>query len=1025
MKKLLSFILSIAVLLSVVGVSAVTTSATTISPDSSLLTDTSDFDEGLSSIAFSEKMITGYNLGNVFETTELRNNYTRPAIANIQDHIKYKETLAGNVEVTEDYIKYLAESGVQAVRVPVTWFNMLEYTGELNGKTYNGEIVDKSVYYANIDERRKLWYNGVINEEFINRVQQVVDWIIKYGMYCIINTHHDGACSNNSVNPERFSRTTAGTSGETYNQQTINYLTNIWGQVGERFKNYGSRLLFEPYNEVADETGSMTTSATRMGYAAEVAAAFIQQIRSQGGNNDKRFLVIPNYGGVSFMTNSDALATVRAADTVNDVYNDKIILSSHDYSNSMSGAVNSINNTKTKFNIGAMLTEIGFSNNTPNSSTGLAKLEELYTLTHQQNASCFYWDGGRTDGLTNRYYNCPATAAFEKFVGKEVTYTTLTQSEVLSLSASTQPNWMKLYSKDATSEWSGKYLIITSEKKITSLTASNTSQGYYAINGADNGLVTQFVSDDGENYKMLNTLIPTSWTRLAWSEFNAIGTTYYAEQVDGNYFLDQIGDGLQKYVETGDEMLSTYGGALRNGGYDYNNGNYVSTATTRICYTNKIDVTPNEYYYFTSSTGTRYDLLLRGYDENGNRVCNVATVSKNGAVKMPSNVYKISVTIYDNQQSKTYDQLYDLVNDGTIIPTMYHYVSSETNPDPTNPTQTTEPTQPSSSSTISGESIELKFRPDDCDFTYVENGMTGDTWSGYYRAQNITVGNSVTFTSKNNIEKGNYKVSIFTRSNGSGRAIFNTTIGNQTTTFNSNTDYTESKEIDLFDSVELAEDGKITINFEATSSGAVYLVKLKLEKLNGEEPSSTEPTEPTEPTTQPIDTNIEMTTQVGASIRLNSRSGLRFYTGVDKDKITLIAPYDYLGASDLNFDLASSRYVDVKYTSNEYYEEGAFSGIVGSIVNIRESTTQNQKSGNILRYFVARGYAKITDSKNNTTIVYADYNKDSARSLGFVAYMFKNDNQNSELYLANAEKVDKWASFYEEALDPSGDDLWD
>ncbi len=56
MKKLLSFILSIAVLLSVVGVSAVTTSATTISPDSSLLTDTSDFDEGLSSIAFSEKM---------------------------------------------------------------------------------------------------------------------------------------------------------------------------------------------------------------------------------------------------------------------------------------------------------------------------------------------------------------------------------------------------------------------------------------------------------------------------------------------------------------------------------------------------------------------------------------------------------------------------------------------------------------------------------------------------------------------------------------------------------------------------------------------------------------------------------------------------------------------------------------------------------------------------------------------------------------------------------------------------------
>ncbi len=785
--------------------------------------------------------------------------------------------MAGNVEVTEDYIKYLAESGVQAVRVPVTWFNMLEYTGELNGKTYNGEIVDKSVYYANIDERRKLWYNGVINEEFINRVQQVVDWIIKYGMYCIINTHHDGACSNNSVNPERFSRTTAGTSGETYLQQTIRYLDNIWGQVGEKFKNYGSRLMFEPYNEVADETGSMTTSATRMGYAAEVAAAFIQQIRSQGGNNDKRFLVIPNYGGVSFMTNEDAVNTVKAADTVNDVYNDKIILSSHDYSNSMSGAVNSIKNIKNTYGMGATLDEIGLSGKAAYSAEEDTAMQDLYNYSHQYNTSCFFWDNGAADyGITNRYYLRAASSAFAKFVGSSETYPTLTQSEILSLTSSAQPNWMKLYSADSTSAFGGKYLIITSEKQITSLTKSSSNQGYYLINGADDGLLTQFVSDDGVNYKILNTVVPTAWTSTAWSQFKALGTTYYAEQVDGNYWLDKIGDGLQKYVATGDELLSTYGGALRNGGYDYNNGNYVSTATTRICYTNKIDVTPNEYYYFTSSTGTRYDLLLRGYDENGNRVCNVATVSKNGAVKMPSNVYKISVTIYDNQQSKTYDQLYDLVNDGTIIPTMYHYVSFETNPDPTNPTQTTEPT----------------------------------------------------------------------------------------------------------------------------------------------EPSSTEPTEPTEPTTQPIDTNIEMSTQVGASIRLNSRSGLRFYTGVDKDKIlqlknagytvelgTLIAPYDYLGENELSFDLAADRYADVKYTSNEYYEEGTFSGIVGSIVNIRESTTQNQKSGNILRYFVARGYAKITDSKNNTTIVYADYNKDSARSLGFVAYMFKNDNKTANCISLTLKKL--------------------
>ena len=889
LKKLLSIILSIAIIMSVVGVVSITSSATTITPDSSLLTDTTDFDEGLSSIAYSEKLITGYNLGNVFEMTELRSNYTRPAVANIQEHLKYKETMAGSVEITEEYIKYLAESGVQAIRVPITWFNMLEYTGELNGKTYNGEIVDKSVYYASLDERRKLWYNGVINEEFMDRIQQVVDWIIKYGMYCMINTHHDGACTNNSVNPERFSRTVAGTSGETYLQQTIRYLDNIWGQVGERFKNYGSRLMFEPYNEVANDTGHMTPNAETMADAAEVAAAFVQKIRSQGGNNAKRFLVIPNYGGVSFMTNEDAVNTVKAADIVNDVYNDKIILSSHDYSNSMSGAVNSINNIKTRFNVGATLTEIGFSNTSPNASTGLAKIEELYTLSHQKKASCFYWDGGRTDAFTNRYYSCPASAAFAKFVGKDFEYPTYTQSEILALTADSQPNWMKLYSEDSTSEWMGKYLIITSEKKITSLTASKTSQGYYAINGADNGLVTQFISDDGINYKMLTTFIPTSWTRLAWSEFNAIGTTYYAEQVDGNYFLDKIGDGLQKYVTTGDELISKYGGELRNGGYDYSSGNYVSTAGNRICYTNFIDVIPNEWYYFSASTDKRYNLLIRGYDANGNRVCNVTTVSQTAKTQMPSNVYKVSVTIYDSYQSLAYnyDAMYALVDDGTISPTMYHFVSPDAEPDPTSPT--TEPTEPSS----------------------------------------------------------------------------------------------------------------------------------------------------TEPTTQPIDLSLEMTTMEGASIRLNNHTGLRFYTEVDKDKVTqlrnegytvqlgtLIAPANLLSNNALTFELEVGKYADVKYTTNEYYEESSFSGIVGSIVGIKESTTLSPATGNVLRDFVARGYAKITDSQNQTTIVYADYTPSSARSLGYVAYMFRENNMNNDLYLSNQANVDRWADAYADKYDPEADDKW-
>ncbi len=883
-KKLLSILLSLAIILSVVGVVAITSSATTIQPDASLLTDTTDFEQNLTSIELSEKMITGYNIGNNFESHELEYSYSRPPITNIQDYIKYKETMWGMIPISEDFIKYLAENGIQAVRLPVTWFSALTYTGELNGKTYNGEIPDKSVHFASITERRKLWYNGVIAKEFLDRVQQVVDWIIKYGMYCIINTHHDGACNNaNAMNPEKFG--SAVVSGQTGNEQTIQYLTNIWGQVGERFKNYGSKLLFEPFNEVADETGQMTASAERQNYAAEVSAAFIQQIRSQGGNNDKRFLVIPNYGGISFIYDSTALETIKSADTVNGVYNDKIILTTHYYGDNMKDACNSARNIKKNKGIGATVDEIGLSGKSSISDDEVTAMQTLYNYSHQEKISCFFWDNGDGDfSVTNRYYNEPSSEAFLKYVGSNEEYRTYTQSEILALTGDSQPNWMKLYSENSTNAFGGKYLIITSEKPITSLTKSgNTWMGYYAINGANNGLVTQFVSDDGINYKMRNTVIPTTWTRTAWNTYSAYGTTYYAEQLDGSYFLSKIGDGLQKYVTTGDELISTYAGELRDGGYDYSNGGYVSTAGNRICYTNKINVTPGEWYYFTASTNKRYQLLIRAYDANGSRVTNLDGVTKTAKLQMPSNVYKISVTIYDSYQSLSYDNLYALVDDGTIAPTMYHYVSPDADPDPTSPT-----------------------------------------------------------------------------------------------------------------------------------------------------------TEPTEPTSEPVDLSVEMTTVEGASIRLNNKAGLRFYTEVDKDKVaqlrnegytvqlgTLVAPTDLLLNNALTFDLQAGIFADIKYLANEYYEENGFSGIVGSIVDIKESTILNPTTGNILRDFVARGYAKITSPTNETTIVYANYNKVSARSLGQVAYMFREDNMNNELYLANKTNVDRWADAYEDKYDPEADDIWD
>ncbi len=186
--------------------------------------------------------------------------------------------------------------------------------------------------------------------------------------------------------------------------------------------------------------------------------------------------------------------------------------------------------------------------------------------------------------------------------------------------------------------------------------------------------------------------------------------------------------------------------------------------------------------------------------------------------------------------------------------------------------------------------------------------------------------------------------------------------------------------------------------------------------------------------------SLGLNTLEGASIRLNDKTGLRFYTEIDEDAVnelrnkgctvelgTLISPYDYIYNKELTFDLNAGEYVDVKYNSTTYYSDAnGFNGIVGSIVNIKESTTSNPKNGNILRYFVARGYAKITDEKGNTEIVYADYSKSNPRSLGLVAFRFKADvnESNVEVYNKFAEKLDKWALAYKLAQDAFESDKW-
>lgn len=124
MKRIISVFIAAAIVIATLTVSAVQISAA--AELDAKLTDTSDF--SLSSVDFTrEKLRIGTNLGNCFEAYEMRQAYVREE--GITDWVKYKVNLGGFPMVTEDYIKFLKDSGVQAVRIPITWFPMLTKDG--------------------------------------------------------------------------------------------------------------------------------------------------------------------------------------------------------------------------------------------------------------------------------------------------------------------------------------------------------------------------------------------------------------------------------------------------------------------------------------------------------------------------------------------------------------------------------------------------------------------------------------------------------------------------------------------------------------------------------------------------------------------------------------------------------------------------------------------------------------------------------------------------------------------------------
>ncbi len=239
--RILSVCSAVLLLTSVVGCTADGTESENV-----VQTDTRD----MTTAEIVQEMGVGWNLGNTLESCGNASVY----------YVSECETFWGNPYTTEEMIRTIADAGFQTVRIPVAWSNMMS-----------------SVYQ--------------IDQDYMARVEEVVNYVLDCDMYAIINVHWDNGWIANA---------------STDHDKTLLKYTEIWTQVSAHFSGYSDYLLFESLNEdrFTDIWNEKSSRGKEEAYALlnEFNSKFVEIVRASGGRNTTRHLIISGYAADAVYT---------------------------------------------------------------------------------------------------------------------------------------------------------------------------------------------------------------------------------------------------------------------------------------------------------------------------------------------------------------------------------------------------------------------------------------------------------------------------------------------------------------------------------------------------------------------------------------------------------------------------------------------------------------------------------------------------------------------------------------------------
>lgn len=398
---------------------------------------------GTSSLTPAQQVVknikVGWNLANSLDATygdvkyEAKLNYS----GDDNEGLVYA-TGWGLPDTTQEILRTVRNKGFNAIRIPITWNHHIRAAND------NADVT--------------------ISAPFMSYVKGVVDNALNVGFdYIIINTHHDasqyswdksidmsattGLHWTGCPTPYQLFFTTEQETTETqgiHNKMCI-HMKKLWKAIATEFSDskYNDHLIYEGFNEILGSIhrdsangwnypSSDKREEGKDGYDVDegwvieqtnnLNKAFVEGVRSAGGNNLTRVLSCQHYGGQDWLSgqvvgNFGFDITNPDGTTTNSADDGHIILQIHSYWNSpatiAAGAKQNLQSVNYKYPL--IIGEVGWNRGASSSAlNGQANAQIYYgskdnktylyasdfcdqmvRLTAAEGAKVFWWDNGR------------------------------------------------------------------------------------------------------------------------------------------------------------------------------------------------------------------------------------------------------------------------------------------------------------------------------------------------------------------------------------------------------------------------------------------------------------------------------------------------------------------------------------------------------------------------------------------------------------------------------------------------------